>query len=290
MRKKLSSIFTIFMFLVGLAVLMYPTVSNYINQKEATRAVVAYDNIFKNIKDGEYGEILGKAREYNQMLAHNKREYINGKSIDEVYEKLLNINDTGIMGYITIPKIKVKLPIYHGTAKETLDKYAGHLEGSSLPVGGENTHSIIVAHRGLPGAKLFTDLDKIKKNDTFTITVMDMNMTYIVDKISTVEPQDVSKLNIEKGEDYVTLVTCTPYAVNTHRLLVRGKRQENEKKKVTDIEKNKAEKIKAKKNKVEKTIIVCITAVSAIFIILFILFRCLRKKSIIMHIKIKKKQ
>lgn len=172
----------------------------------------------------EYERILGDADEYNRQMDYGA--FVNGAAQDETYKSLLNVTGDGMMGYIEIRKLKVNLPIYHGTSEAVLQHSAGHLEGSSLPVGGDDTHAVITGHRGLPTAKLFTDLDRLEVGDTFTLNIMNETLTYEVDRISIVTPEDVSELAVIPGEDHVTLVTCTPYAVNTHRLLVRGARIE----------------------------------------------------------------
>ena len=225
MRKNLSTIILILIFLVGLSVMLYPSVSDAVNRKHQSRAVAGYAEEVEQLSDADYQTYFDAADAYNRQLnttpnAFYKPDLVNG------YAQTLDISGTGIMGYITIPKISVELPIYHGTDEGVLQVAAGHLEGSSLPVGGAGTHAVISAHRGLPSAKLFTNLDELEVGDRFTITVLNRVLTYEVDQISIVLPTEIDQLLPTEGMDYVTLMTCTPYGINTHRLLVRGKRVE----------------------------------------------------------------
>ena len=180
-----------------------------------------------NLNEDQYEEIWSAAWEYNRELVGRSTNFALSDAQKEEYEKLLDVSGTGIMGYVEIPELGVSLPVYHGTEEAVLQVAAGHLEWSSLPVGGESSHCVISGHRGLPSAKLFTDLDKLREGDVFMLRVLDEVLTYEVDKISIVEPSQVSELQIVEGEDLCTLVTCTPYGINTHRLLVRGHRIEN---------------------------------------------------------------
>lgn len=225
MRKNLSTIILILIFLVGLSVMLYPSVSDAVNRKHQSRAVADYAEEVEQLSDADYQTYFDAADAYNRQLnttpnAFYKPDLVSG------YAQTLDISGTGIMGYITIPKISVELPIYHGTDEGVLQVAAGHLEGSSLPVGGAGTHAVISAHRGLPSAKLFTNLDELEVGDRFTITVLNRVLTYEVDQISIVLPTEIDQLLPTEGMDYVTLMTCTPYGINTHRLLVRGKRVE----------------------------------------------------------------
>mgnify|MGYP001138316592 FL=1 len=225
MRKNLSTIILILIFLVGLSVMLYPSVSDAVNRKHQSRAVAGYAEEVEQLSDADYQTYFDAADAYNRQLnttpnAFYKPDLVSG------YAQTLDISGTGIMGYITIPKISVELPIYHGTDEGVLQVAAGHLEGSSLPVGGAGTHAGISAHRGLPSAKLFTNLDELEVGDRFTITVLNRVLTYEVDQISIVLPTEIDQLLPTEGMDYVTLMTCTPYGINTHRLLVRGKRVE----------------------------------------------------------------
>ena len=226
MKKNRSTIILILIFLVGLSVMLYPTVSDYVNQKNQSRAVASYSEEVENLSDVDYQAYFDAADDYNRRLAETPDAFYRPEEVSG-YTDTLDVSGTGIMGYITIPKIGVELPIYHGTSDGVLQVAAGHLEGSSLPVGGAGTHAVISAHRGLPSAKLFTNLDELEVGDTFTITVLDRVLTYEVDQISIVLPTETDLLQPVEGKDYVTLMTCTPYGINTHRLLVRGKRIEN---------------------------------------------------------------
>ena len=226
MKKNRSTIILILIFLVGLSVMLYPTVSDYINQKNQSRAVASYSEEVENLSDVDYQAYFDAADDYNRRLAETPDAFYRPEEVSG-YTDTLDVSGTGIMGYITIPKIGVELPVYHGTSDGVLQVAAGHLEGSSLPVGGAGTHAVISAHRGLPSAKLFTNLDELEVGDTFTITVLDRVLTYEVDQISIVLPTETDLLQPVEGKDYVTLMTCTPYGINTHRLLVRGKRIEN---------------------------------------------------------------
>ena len=226
MKKNRSNIILILIFLVGLSVMLYPTVSDYVNQKNQSRAVASYSEEVENLSDVDYQAYFDAADDYNRRLAETPDAFYRPEEVSG-YTDTLDVSGTGIMGYITIPKIGVELPVYHGTSDGVLQVAAGHLEGSSLPVGGAGTHAVISAHRGLPSAKLFTNLDELEVGDTFTITVLDRVLTYEVDQISIGLPTETDLLQPVEGKDYVTLMTCTPYGINTHRLLVRGKRIEN---------------------------------------------------------------
>lgn len=225
MKKNRSNIILILIFLVGLSVMLYPTVSDYINQKNQSRAVASYSEEVENLSDVDYQAYFDAADDYNRRLAETPDAFYRPEEVSG-YTDTLDVSGTGIMGYITISKIGVELPVYHGTSDGVLQVAAGHLEGSSLPVGGAGTHAVISAHRGLPSAKLFTNLDELEVGDTFTITVLDRVLTYEVDQISIVLPTETDLLQPVEGKDYVTLMTCTPYGINTHRLLVRGHRVE----------------------------------------------------------------
>ena len=226
MKKNKSTIFLILVFFVGLSVMLYPTVSDYVNQRNQSRAVADYSAEVENMTEADYTAYFEAADAFNQQIAADDTAlYVPSRYADR-YARTLDITGTGIMGYITISKIGVELPIYHGTSDGVLQVAAGHLEGTSLPVGGASTHAVISAHRGLPSAKLFTNLDQLEVGDTFTITVLDRVLTYEVDKISIVLPTETDELKVVEGKDYVTLMTCTPYGINTHRLLVRGRRIE----------------------------------------------------------------
>lgn len=221
-KNKRSNIILILVFLIGLIVLLYPTISDYINQFHATHAISGYVEKLGGMSKEEEDTLRGAAQEYNKKLEGGR--FIDGASSDPEYQSLLNVTGDGMMGYVEIKKLKVDLPIYHGTSESILQHSIGHLEGSSLPVGGTGSHAVLTGHRGLPSAKLFTDLDQMEVGDTFTVNILNETLTYEVDKISIVLPEDVTELLPDPEQDYITLVTCTPYAVNTHRLLVRGVR------------------------------------------------------------------
>ena len=225
MKKNRSTIILILIFLVGLSVMLYPTVSDYVNQRHQSRALASYDETVNEMSDADYTAYFEAADAYNQRLAATPNSFFTPEQVSG-YDETLDVSGTGIMGSITIPRIGVELPVYHGTSDGVLQVAAGHLEGSSLPVGGAGTHAVISAHRGLPSAKLFTNLDELEAGDTFTITVLDRVLTYEVDQISIVLPTETDNLKVVDGKDYVTLMTCTPYGINSHRLLVRGRRIE----------------------------------------------------------------
>ena len=228
MKKKTANIILILMFLAGLSLLLYPTVSDYWNSMHASQAVANYAEKVKDLSREQYDKMLQEAKAYNKMLAQSGGGYTLSKRQEATYESILDVTGTGIMGYIEIPTIHIALPIYHGIEDSVLQIAVGHLEWSSLPVGGKSTHCVLSGHRGLPSAKLFTNLDQLVEGDTFVIRVLDEVLTYEVDQILIVEPSDVSALTIEEGKDLCTLVTCTPYGINSHRLLVRGHRVANQ--------------------------------------------------------------
>ena len=230
MKKNNKTIIMILFFFVGLLVLLYPSISDFYNQKRQSKVIVDYESLLEKYSTNDYTKLFEEADNYNKELASYKHPYIYYKELKN-YNKILDVNNTGMMGYISIEKIKVELPIYHGTSEQVLSVAVGHLEGSSFPVGGLGTHSVLSAHRGLPSSKLFTDLNKLEIGDTFTVTILDRLITYEVDQIEIVEPTDLKKLEIDPEKDYITLMTCTPYGINTHRLLVRGTRIENTKQK-----------------------------------------------------------
>ena len=222
MQSRKSTIILLIAFFIGLSVLLYPSISSYWNSKTQSQAIVDYEAMLAAYKPEDYTKIFEEADVYNQALAKFSQPLREYKQIEELYWKTLDISGTGMMGYITVPKINQELPVYHGTSDAVLSTAAGHFQGTSLPVGGTKTHSIVSAHRGLPTAVLFTHLDRMEVGDTFYFTILDRTFTYEVDQIRIVEPDDVSLIQIEEGKDYCTLLTCTPYGINTQRLLVRG--------------------------------------------------------------------
>ena len=230
MKKKgnhLITILLVLIFLLGLSLLLYPAVSDYWNSKHQTRAIAVYSEEVSGLDEDQYQALWEAAAAYNASLLERNNAYLLTEEQKAAYEQLLNVSGLGIMGYIEIPSIDCSLPIYHGTEESVLQIAIGHLEWTSLPVGGESTHCVLSGHRGLPSAKLFTNLDKLQEGDVFLLRVLDEVLTYEVDQILIVEPQETGALRIVEGEDYCTLVTCTPYGINTHRLLVRGHRIEN---------------------------------------------------------------
>ena len=210
---------------IGIFLLLYPTVSEHINAMHQSKAIQAYNEISDSMSDEQRDSIFKAAEDYNRRLRSAENPILEPELVAG-YDNALNISGTGIMGYLTIEKIKVELPIYHTVGDDVLQVAAGHLPGTSLPIGGEGTHSVISGHRGLPSARLFTDLDKMEEGDIFRITVMSDVLTYQVDQVKVVQPYEIDDLKIESGKDYCTLFTCTPYGINSHRLLVRGVRVE----------------------------------------------------------------
>ena len=225
-KNNKIGILLVLMLFVGVCGLLYPSVSQYWNTKTQSRAVTNYQEILASIKTEDYTAYFDAANKYNQDLSELSFPLLDYGALQN-YKQTLNIAGNGVMGFITINKIGVELPVYHGIAAEILNIACGHLEGTSLPIGGESTHCVLSAHRGLPHAKLFTELDKMELGDTFTITVLDRTVTYQVDQIKVVRPDEINDIQIVPGEDLCTLLTCTPYGINSHRLLVRGTRIEN---------------------------------------------------------------
>ena len=230
MKKKnnnWTTAFLVLLLLAGVSLLLYPSLSDYWNSMHQTRAIASYAETVSQLDTAQYDEMWKAAQDYNRSLAQRETAFALTDEQKAAYESLLDVSGLGVMGYIEIPEIDCSLPIYHGTEESVLQVAVGHLEWSNLPVGGEGTHCVLSGHRGLPSAKLFTNLDKLAVGDTFLLRVLDEVLTYEVDQILIVEPEQVDALGIVPGEDYCTLVTCTPYSINTHRLLVRGHRVEN---------------------------------------------------------------
>lgn len=228
MKKHLPTIVLVLVFLTGLGLLLYPSVSDYWNSLHQSRAIASYVEATVNMDNAAYEMEEEAATAYNQSLASQPQRYMLTDEETEEYNALLDLGGTGIMSYIEIPRIKCDLPIYHGTNADVLQIAVGHVAGSSLPVGGEGTHCVLSAHRGLPSAKLFTNLDQLAEGDIFLLQTLGDTLTYEVDRILIVLPEEIEALQIEEGKDYCTLVTCTPYGINSHRLLVRGHRIENQ--------------------------------------------------------------
>lgn len=228
LSDKLISYLLIGAMILGIGLIAYPSVSDWWNSYHQSRAIMDYQDKVSHIDKSQYKKIIDDATNYNKQFRETGIKWQMTKEEKKDYNSQLSIDKTGNMGFITIPKINVNLPIFHGTSEDVLQTSIGHLEGTSLPVGGQSTHSVLSGHRGLPSAKLFSDLDKLRVGDRWTVNILDETYTYEVDQIRTVLPKDLSNLQIEEGKDYQTLLTCTPYGINTHRLLVRGHRVANE--------------------------------------------------------------
>lgn len=268
-RKHISTIFIILIFLVGLGFISYPTVSNLWNQAHQSRAIATYSKQVEKLDDSSNKEMLKAARKYNKELLKKADHWKLSKKDKKKYESLLDVSGTGIMGYIEIPKIDCSLPVYHGTDEGALQIAIGHLEGSSLPVGGKSSHCVLSGHRGLPSARLFTDLDQMEEGDTFILNILGHKLAYEVDQIKVVLPEEMSDLEIQEGKDLCTLVTCTPYGINTHRLLVRGHR-------VKYVETKVQEQKKVSKPKTDTRPVIAGAAVGAV--VLFIIIFAVRRR------------
>lgn len=270
-KKHISTIIIALIFLAGLGFLLYPTVSNLWNRAHQSRAIATYTKQVEKLDDSQNKEMLKAARKYNKSLLKKSDHWKLSKKDKKKYESLLDVSGTGIMSYIEIPSIKCSLPIYHGTDEAVLQIAVGHIEGSSLPVGGVNTHCVLSGHRGLPSAKLFSDLDKLEEGDLFMIRTLDQTLTYEVDQIRIVLPEEIDDLKIVEGEDLCTLVTCTPYGINTHRLLVRGHRVANQE----DAENIR---VTAEAMQVDTRIVAAFVAVPILLVLLIWLLVSTRKK------------
>lgn len=270
-KGRISTILLIIVFLAGLSLLLYPTVSDYWNSLHQSKAIAQYAEAVANLDDSEYEKLWKDADNYNKTLLKKPARYELSEKERAEYEKLLDVSGNGIIGYIEIPMIGCSLPVYHGTDESVLQIAVGHIEGSSLPVGGKSTHSVLSGHRGLPSAKIFTDLDKLSAGDEFILRVLDETLTYEVDQILIVEPYELDALGIEKDKDYCTLVTCTPYGINTHRLLVRGHRVENQ-------EEAHEVRVTADALQIEPIIIAPVVAVPMLLILLIALLVSTRRK------------
>lgn len=274
MKKKTGSPITLLLILIllaGVSLLLYPTVSDYWNSFHQSRAIASYAEQVANIDDAQYEELWDAARDYNQSLLHRPNDFILSDEQQEIYKSLLDFGGNGIMGYIEIPMIDVMLPIYHGTEESVLQIAVGHLDWTSLPVGGAGSHCVLSGHRGLPSARLFTDLDKLKVGDVFMLHVLNEILTYEIDQILIVEPQDTDPLLIEPGKDLCTMITCTPYGINSHRMLVRGHRIENQ-------EEPKDIRITADAVRIEPLMVAPIVAVPILLVLLIILLLPKQKK------------
>ena len=271
-KRKWSTFFLLLLFLVGLSVMLYPTVSNYWNSRTQSQAIVDYEKMAEAIKPEDYSAIFASADEYNASLRRLNFPLLEYPAAGD-YAGTLDISGTGMMGYLSIDMIGLELPVYHTTDDDVLSVAVGHVEGTSLPVGGAGTHCVVSAHRGLPTATLFTNLDHLSLGDTFQLTVLDRTLTYQVDQIKTVGPKDTEDLLIVDGQDYCTLLTCTPYGINTHRLLVRGRRIETIEKKTIYITTD--------AHQIEPLIVTPIVALPMLLILmLIVLFKPIRQDDI----------
>ena len=267
MKKKQANFINallVLILLVGLSLLLYPSVSDYWNSFHQTRAIASYAEQIANLDNDTYDQLWEDARAYNRSLLLRDNAFLLSEEQKADYVRLLDVSGLGIMGYIEIPAIDVSLPIYHGTEESVLQIAVGHLDWTSLPVGGMSTHCVLSGHRGLPSAKLFTNLDKLAEGDVFMLRVLDEVLTYEVDQVLIVEPHETDALHIVEGEDYCTLVTCTPYGINTHRLLVRGHRIEN-------IEEAKVVRVTADAIQIEPLLVAPIVAIPILLVLLILL-------------------
>ena len=272
MQSRKTTIILLISFFIGLSVLLYPAVSSYWNSKTQSEAVIDYEAMLANREWEDYSEIFAAADDYNRQLAQLEYPLVHYDQV-EGYWDILDISGTGMIGYLTIKKISQELPVYHGTGDNVLSFAVGHFQGTSFPVGGETTHSVVSAHRGLPTAVLFTYLDRLEIGDIFTFTILDRTITYEVDQIRIVEPYDTSLIQIEEGKDYCTLLTCTPYGINTQRLLVRGHQIDSTQKRNIYIA-NEA-------YRVDSLIVMPVVALPIIFVLLiYVMFAPVKKETL----------
>ena len=271
MKNNRSTILLILILLIGLSLMLYPSFADWWNSFHSSRAIASYEEQVANIDDAQYEELWDAAWDYNQSLLHRPNDFLLSDEQQEIYKSLLDIGGNGIMGYIEIPMIDVMLPIYHGTKESVLQIAVGHLDWTSLPVGGAGSHCVVSGHRGLPSARLFTDLDKLKVGDVFMLHVLNEILTYEIDQILIVEPQDTDPLLIEPGKDLCTMITCTPYGINSHRMLVRGHRIESQ-------EEAKVIRITADALRIEPLMVAPFVAVPILLVLLIILLLPKQKK------------
>ena len=272
MRSKKSTIILLVSFFIGLSVLLYPSISSYWNSKTQSEAIVDYESMLSQYKPEDYTAIFAEADDYNKKLSELDEPLVEHNRLSD-YNSILNIGGSGMMGYITIPKISQELPVYHGTSDGVLSVAVGHLQGTSFPVGGESTHCVVSAHRGLPTAVLFTHLDRMEVGDTFYFTILDRTITYEVDQIRIVEPDDTSLIQIKDGKDYCTLLTCTPYGINTQRLLVRGHQ--------VDASQTRNLYVANEAYRIEPLIVMPIVALPIIFVLLiYVMFAPVKKETL----------
>lgn len=273
MQNRRSTIILLVSFLIGLSVLLYPAVSSFWNARTQSEAIIDYESMLANYKPEDYSALFDAADVYNRRLAALDMPQRQYTTISEEYWNTLDVTGTGMMGYITVPRISQELPVYHGTSDAVLSIAVGHLEGTSLPVGGEGTHCVVSAHRGLPSAVLFTHLDRLEVGDIFYFTILDRTLTYEVDQIRIVEPDDTSLIQIEEGKDYCTLLTCTPYGINTQRLLVRGHQ--------VDASQNRTIYISNDAYRVNNLIVMSVVALFIILLLLiYVMFVPVKKESL----------
>lgn len=271
MKNHRSTILLILMLLIGLSLMLYPSFADWWNSFHSSRSIASYVEQVANIDDAQYEELWDAAWDYNQSLLHRPNDFLLSDEQKEIYKSLLDFGGNGIMGYIEIPMIDVMLPIYHGTKESVLQIAVGHLDWTSLPVGGAGSHCVVSGHRGLPSARLFTDLDKLKVGDVFMLHVLNEILTYEIDQILIVEPQDTDPLLIEPGKDLCTMITCTPYGINSHRMLVRGHRIESQ-------EEAKVIRITADAVRIEPLMVAPFVAVPILLVLLIILLLPKQKK------------
>lgn len=271
MKNHRSTILLILILLIGLSLMLYPSFADWWNSFHSSRAIASYVEQVANIDDAQYEELWDAAWDYNQSLLHRPNDFLLSDEQQEIYKSLLDIGGNGIMGYIEIPVIDVMLPIYHGTGESVLQIAVGHLDWTSLPVGGAGSHCVVSGHRGLPSARLFTDLDRLEVGDVFMLHVLNEILTYEIDQILIVEPQDTDPLLIEPGKDLCTMITCTPYGINSHRMLVRGHRIESQ-------EEAKVIRITADAVRIEPLMVAPIVAVPILLVLLIILLLPKQKK------------
>ena len=273
MQGRKVTIILLVSFFIGLSVLLYPTISSYWNSKTQSEAIVDYESMLANYEPEDFSKMFEEAEKYNEKLYSLDFPLQEYSKIQSMYWETLDATGTGMMGYISIPKISQELPIYHGTSDSVLGIAVGHFQGSSLPIGGINTHSVVSAHRGLPSATLFTYLDRMEIGDTFTFTILDKTLVYEVDQIRIVDPDDTNLIQIEKGKDYCTLLTCTPYGINTHRLLVRGHQ--------VDTSQNRNLFISNEAYRIDVLIVMPIVALPIIiFLLIYIMFAPVKKENL----------
>ena len=272
MQSRKSTIILLISFFIGLSVLLYPSISSYWNSRTQSEVIVDYEAMLASYQPEDYTALFAAAEDYNRRLFQLEYPLRDHMQLED-YADILDVSGTGMIGYITVPKISQELPVYHGTSDAVLSVAVGHFQGSSLPVGGKNTHSVVSAHRGLPTAVLFTHLDRMEIGDTFYFTILDRTITYEVDQIRIVEPDDTSLIQIQEGKDYCTLLTCTPYGINTHRLLVRGHQIDASQKRTLYIA-NEA-------YRVDPLVVMPMVALPIIFVLLiYVMFAPVKKESL----------